>query len=225
LRPAEDPGGRTQDRATARLRVSARDRDARTIGRGFGAAAVEIALAGYAGFHMSAPPSPARPDGITVTHERVPVPEGEHTAILPDGERIDIAPSTRFQDLAPVPEPPLPPPPPGGPRRSAALGTVLGARSGDKGADANLGVWASDDAGFAWLSHELTAERIRELLPETAELDITRHLLPNLRAATFWIEGMLAPGTARREGQDPQAKGLGEWLRARKTDIPEALLP
>ncbi|WP_017609798.1 acyclic terpene utilization AtuA family protein [Nocardiopsis xinjiangensis] len=225
LRPAEDPGGHTQDRATARLRVTARDHDARAIGRNFGAAAVEIALAGYAGFHMSAPPSPARPDGIAATHELVPVQEVEHTAILPDGDRIAIAHSDRFQDLAPVPEPPLPPLPPEGPRRRAPLGTVLGARSGDKGADANLGVWVRDDAGFAWLAHELTAERIQELLPETADLEVTRHLLPNLRAANFWIEGMLAPGTARREGQDPQAKGLGEWLRARRTDLPEALLP
>jgi hypothetical protein len=111
------------------------------------------------------------------------------------------------------------------PLREAPLGLVLGARSGDKGADANLGVWARSERAWPWLAHTLTADLLRELLPETADLKITRYLLPNLCAANFWIEGLLAPGGARREGPDPQAKGLGEWLRARRALIPEDLLP
>ncbi|OLT28289.1 hypothetical protein BJF83_16045 [Nocardiopsis sp. CNR-923] len=101
---------------------------------------------------------------------------------------------------------------------------MLGARSGDKGADANLGVWARTDEGWRWLVHTLTVDLLRRLLPETADLTVTRHQLPNLRAVNFWIEGLLAPGTARREGLDPQAKGLGEWLRAQRVPIPERLL-
>lgn len=223
--PAEDPNGNTQDAATARLRVIARDHDAARIGRSFGAAAVELALGSYAGFHITAPPRDARPDGVSATHAIVPATEVEHMAILPDGERISVAPPPRVQELADVPEPPLPDPLPTGPTRHAPLGLVLGARSGDKGPDANLGVWSRDDLAWRWLAHELTVERLRALLPEIADLTVTRHLLPNLRAANFWIEGMLAPDTARREGLDPQAKGLGEWLRARRIDLPEVLLP
>ncbi|MCK9870027.1 exopolyphosphatase, partial [Nocardiopsis dassonvillei] len=104
------------------------------------------------------------------------------------------------------------------------LGLVLGARSGDKGADANLGVWVRGETAWRWLATTLTADLLRELLPETAGLRVTRHLLPNLRAANFWIEGLLAPGTARREGVDLQAKGLGEWLRARRVPVPETVL-
>ena len=203
----------------------ARDHDAARIGRSFGAAAVELALGSYAGFHITAPPRDARPDGVSATHAIVPATEVEHMAILPDGERISVAPPPRVQELADVPEPPLPDPLPTGPTRHAPLGLVLGARSGDKGPDANLGVWSHDDLAWRWLAHELTVERLRALLPEIADLTVTRHLLPNLRAANFWIEGMLAPDTARREGLDPQAKGLGEWLRARRIDLPEALLP
>ncbi|WP_179809081.1 acyclic terpene utilization AtuA family protein [Nocardiopsis sinuspersici] len=223
--PAEDPHGPTQDAATARLRVVARDHDPAAIGRSFGAAAVELALGSYAGFHLTAPPRDARPDGVAATHLLVPATEVEHTAILPDGRRMAIAPAPRPRDLAEVPEPPLPEPLPEGPTRSAPLGLVLGARSGDKGADANLGVWADTDPAWRWLATTLTVDLLRELLPETADLRVTRYLLPHLRAANFWIEGMLAPGTARREGADPQAKGLGEWLRARRAPVPEALLP
>nr|WP_051064660.1 acyclic terpene utilization AtuA family protein [Nocardiopsis halotolerans] len=224
LVPAEDPHGPTQDAATARLRVVARDHDPAVIGRSFGAAAVELALGSYAGFHLTSPPRDARPDGVAATSAFVPAAEVAHTAILPDGARLPVAPAPRTRALAAVPEPPPPDPLPDGPTRLAPLGLVLGARSGDKGADANLGVWVSDDMAWRWLATTLTVDLLRELLPETAGLRVTRYLLPRLRAANFWIEGMLAPGTARREGTDPQAKGLGEWLRARRAPIPEALL-
>ncbi|WP_397221772.1 acyclic terpene utilization AtuA family protein [Nocardiopsis lambiniae] len=225
--PAEDPHGDTQDKATARLRVTARDHEPTVIGRPFGAAAVELALSGYAGFHLTAPPRDARPDGVAATHALVPASEVEHLAILPDGDRLTIAPAEVTRPLVEVPEPAPPAPPPAGPVREAPLGLILGARSGDKGADANLGVWARDQSedAWRWIAHHLTVDLLRELLPETADLKVTRHLLPELRAANFWIEGMLAPGTARREGLDPQAKGLGEWLRARRVPLPVTLLP
>ncbi|MGW5878224.1 acyclic terpene utilization AtuA family protein [Nocardiopsis terrae] len=222
--PARDPHGDTQDEATARLRVVARDHDPAAIGRRFGAAAVELALGSYAGFHLTSPPRDARPDGVAVTHTLVPAAEVGHTVITPEGVRENVAHPEHTRELTEVPEPPLPEPPPAGPTRLAPLGLVLGARSGDKGADANVGVWATSDEAWRWLAHTLTVEALREILPETADLKVTRHLLPRLRAANFWIEGILAPGTARREGQDPQAKGLGEWLRARRVPIPESLL-
>jgi len=69
----------------------------------------------------------------------------------------------------------------------------------------------------------LTVDKLRELLPESAELPVTRHLLPNLRAINFVIEGILGEGVAYQARFDPQAKGLGEWLRTRHLDIPEEL--
>ncbi len=224
LVPAQDPHGDTQDAATARLRVVARDHDPAVVGRSFGAAAVELALGSYAGFHLTAPPRDARPDGVAATHALVPASEVAHTAILPDGARVPVAPAPRTRALTGVPEPPPLEPLPEGPVRPVPLGLVLGARSGDKGADANLGVWVRGETAWRWLATTLTADLLRELLPETAGLRVTRHLLPNLYAANFWIEDLLAPGTARREGEDPQAKGLGEWLRARRVPVPEAVL-
>lgn len=101
---------------------------------------------------------------------------------------------------------------------------MAGARSGDKGGDANLGVWARSEAGWRWLAHTLTVDKLRELLPETADLPVTRHLLPNLRAVNFTLTGLLGEGVAAQHRFDPQAKALGEWLRSRHLDIPEALL-
>jgi hypothetical protein len=53
---------------------------------------------------------------------------------------------------------------------------------------------------------------------------VQRHVLPNLRALNFVIEGLLGEGVASSTRFDPQAKALGEWLRSRFIDIPEELL-
>ncbi|MGB3355201.1 MAG: exopolyphosphatase, partial [Mycobacterium sp.] len=105
------------------------------------------------------------------------------------------------------------------------LGAVLGARSGDKGGNANIGLWARDDAGYAWACEHLTVERLRGLLgPEAAQLPIERFELPNLRALNVVVHGLLGEGVASSTRPDPQAKGLGEYLRSSVVDIPQSLL-
>ncbi|MEV4623441.1 acyclic terpene utilization AtuA family protein [Asanoa sp. NPDC049573] len=105
-----------------------------------------------------------------------------------------------------------------------ALGTILGARSGDKGGDANLGVWARTDEAADWLLGWLTEDRLSQLLPETAALTVERYELRNLRAVNFVIRGLLGQGVAASTRFDPQAKALGELLRARVADVPAALV-
>jgi len=104
------------------------------------------------------------------------------------------------------------------------LGRIAAARSGDKGGSANVGVWVRSDEQWRWLANTLTIELLKQLLPETADLPVTRHLLPNLRAVNFVIEEILGQGVAYQARFDPQAKGLGEWLRSRHVDIPAVLL-
>jgi hypothetical protein len=103
------------------------------------------------------------------------------------------------------------------------LGAVVGARSGDKGGSANLGVWVRTEEAYAWLVHFLDADRLRALLPETGRLPVTRYPLPNLRGINFVLDGLLGEGVAYNARHDPQAKALGEWLRSRVVDVPEAL--
>jgi hypothetical protein len=193
------------------------------VGRALGAAAVELALASYPGFHVLTPPGKGAPYGV---FDDVYVPHGavDHVAVLHDGRRVAVAPAHDTLVLEDVPQPALPEPVPDGPTTRAPLGLVAGARSGDKGGNANVGVWARTDEAWRWLAHALTVERLRELLPETAELTVTRHVLPGLRALNFVVEGILGEGVAAQHRFDPQAKALGEWLRSRRLDIPEALL-
>ncbi|MEU1706474.1 acyclic terpene utilization AtuA family protein [Streptomyces sp. NPDC005706] len=213
----------TEETASALLRLVVRDPDQRLVGRALSGAAVELALGSYPGFHVLAPPGKGAPYGV---FEDVYVPHGavDHVAVLHDGRRIAVAPAADTAALDAVPEPPLPEPPPPGPVRRAPLGLVAGARSGDKGGNANVGVWARSDEAWRWLAHELTADRFRELIPESRDLPVTRHVLPGLRALNFVVTGILGAGVAAQARFDPQAKALGEWLRSRHLDIPEALL-
>lgn len=108
--------------------------------------------------------------------------------------------------------------------REVPLGRVVGARSGDKGGDANVGVWVRNETAWRWLAHTLTIGLFKELLPETEDLRVTRYVLPNLWALNFVVEGLLGEGVAAQARFDPQAKAVGEWLRSRYVDVPEVLL-
>ncbi len=101
-----------------------------------------------------------------------------------------------------------------------ALGKVIGARSGDKGGDANVGVWVRQPAAYPWLCATMTTEEFQRLIPEAADLEVERHALPNLYALNFVVKGLLGEGVASSTRLDPQAKSLGEYLRARVAEIP-----
>lgn len=213
----------TEETASALLRCVVRDPDPANVGRQFSSAAVELALASYPGFTSTAPPGNGQIYGVF--HPAfVPATEVAQVAVHADGSRTDIAPASETLDLAPVAPPELPSAESFGETRRVPLGRIAGARSGDKGGSANVGLWVRHDDHWRWLAHTMTVDKLRELLPETADLEVTRHLLPRLRAVNFVIEGILGQGVAYQARFDPQAKGLGEWLRSRHVDIPEEFL-
>lgn len=217
------PDAQTEEQASALLRCVVRDPDPNKVGRAFSNVAVELALASYPGCSFTTLPGNGSPYGV-FTPGFVDAAEVPHTAVLPDGTRVGVPPSAETAELAAVAEPPAPEALSARETRRAPLGTIALARSGDKGGDANIGVWVRTDEQWRWLVHTLTVARVKELLPETASLTVTRHVLPNLRALNFIIEGLLGQGVAYQARFDPQAKGLGEWLRSRHLDIPVELL-
>jgi hypothetical protein len=216
----------SEQTASALLTVHLKDADARRAGRAFSQAAVELALASYPGCALTGPPGDATPFGV-FTAASLPQSAVEHVAVLPDGTRVPIEPPR--DRTQPPPEPiragaPHEASPRSSGTRKMVLGSVIGARSGDKGGDANIGVWARSAAGHAWLREFLTVDRLKALLPETAGLRVERHELANLRALNFIVYGLLGAGVAASTRFDPQGKALGEWLRSRLVDVPEVLL-
>jgi hypothetical protein len=224
----DHPDAPGNEQAVAHLRITVKDRDPRAVGRRFSNATMELALGGYAGFHTTTPPSAESAYGV-YWPATVPASEVAHVAVLPDGTRLDVpaAPVTAAVPATPRQPAAAPGPPPalaGGETVRAPLGRVCAARSGDKGGNANVGLWARDAAGYRWLRAYLTVERLRDLLPEARELEIRRFELPNLHAVNFVITGLLGEGVASSTRPDPQAKGLGEYLRSRLVPLPAGLL-
>lgn len=225
LARTDHPDTADTEAASALLHVHLRDGDKARAGRAFSAAAVELALASYPGCTLTTLPGDATPYGV-FTADTVAQDGVEHVAVLPDGTRVPIPPPPRTQPAPPSPGTPVPSEGPAAyPTRRRLLGELVGARSGDKGGDANLGVWARTEASWEWLRGWLTVERLAELLPETAPLTVERYELPNLRAVNFMIRGLLGPGVAATTRFDPQAKALGELLRSRMVQVPAELIP
>ena len=105
-----------------------------------------------------------------------------------------------------------------------ALGRIFATRSGDKGGNANLGVWGKTPESYAFLNDFLTVNKLKALLPDLAPFEIERYEFPNLTAVNFYIKGVLGDGAAASLRLDPQAKTLGEYLRARLVEAPESLV-
>jgi hypothetical protein len=225
------PDPDSNEAATAQWRITVKDPDERKVGRAFSNAFIETALASIPGLYgLGGGPSAATPYGVyrpaTISTDLVPA------YVHVDGatHQVDSAAPPARSDEADDP----------GSRRSPAgqtdrvddgepstvlapLGRLIGTRSGDKGGDANLGVFTRSVDAFDWIDEFLTVDRIRELLPETAPLPIERHVFPNLCAINFVVRGLLQEGVAASTRIDAQAKSLGEWLRARVVEMPANL--
>jgi hypothetical protein len=223
----DHPDAPRNEEAVAHLRITVRDADEARVGRAFSDAVTGLALAGYAGFHTTTPPSAASAYGVywPTTIPPSEVPQRLH---LGDGTVVDVPHTTGAPAAVPVVAPVAAPAAPhvvfGGARVDLPLGRLCGARSGDKGGNANVGLWVRDDQAYAWLRQEMTVDLVRELLAEARDLEIRRYELPNLRAVNFVVVGIIAPGVAGTARPDAQAKGLGEYLRSRTVPVPASLV-
>jgi len=223
----------TEEAASVLLRCTLKDASPDPVGRDFTSAAVELALASYPGFTMTGPPAAATPYGI-YRAEYVDRTAVTQTVVHADGRREEVADATEFGEATTSPAGRPSPYPHASDvlTRRLPLGTFVHARSGDKGGDANLGLWvahdgadrATYDARVDWLFKMMSPRKVRELVPEASDLDVDVWLLPRIGAVNIVIHGLLGDGVAASTRFDPQAKGLGEWVRSRTISIDQALL-
>lgn len=212
----------TNEEAFAYLRITVIDPDQKKVAR-VSSQIVELALANIPGFTGTAPPSKGSPAIMywpaLVSSRHIP------QKVTMDGKEFII------ESVSPVEgfTPPKPlsidlPSAPGGKTNRLPLGRLYATRSGDKGGNANLGIWAKTPEAFAFLREYLTTEKLKELLKDLKGYEMERYELPNLLAVNFYIRGILGEGVAASLRLDGQAKTLGEYLRARIVDIPESLM-
>jgi hypothetical protein len=215
-----------QPSTCGRLDVLVKSTDPDAVGRRFSAQAAALFLSSYPGFHLAAPPTSE--EAFAEYWPTVVARAAISEFIVVDGERYQL--TSKVHPSLAAPERPRADPV----RRpipfavndelvSIPIGRLVGTRSGDKGGNANLGVWARTAAISAWMTEYLTAERLVVLLPELAGFKVERFDFPNLRAVNFVVHGLLGRGVASSMRADPQAKALGESLRAALVDVPADL--
>jgi hypothetical protein len=234
---SEDLSGDLSGAGMAYVRLAVRGDDEQAVGRAFSGAVVETSLSSYPGTFFTSAPSGAQ--GVARYWPTTVSAGAVHPRILCEGEEVAASAAPVHGAVAAEPldrdesahESSAP---------SVAAGTVaegsaddlvrvplfvlVGARSGDKGGDANIGVWADDKLVAAWLLRSLTLDAFRAILPEVAPFEVRRHPLPNLRAVNFVVHGILGWGVASNLRLDTQAKGLGELFRSRTVEVPRLLV-
>jgi len=217
----KDPN--SNEEAMASLRISVKSKDPDLVGRMFTAKMIELALANYPGFFTG---GGVRPGGPVLVYwpaliDSKYIKETVHV----DGKEINVKPTNQLnlEESYYQKQPIEIPPPPSGETRNKPLGELFGARSGDKGGCANIGVWAKSENAFSFLNNYLTVKKIKELMPDIREFEIDRYELPNILSLNFYIHDILEDGVSSNTRKDGQAKSLGEYLRAKYADIPKSL--
>ena len=218
----EDPN--SNEEAMASLRVSVKSKNADLVGRMFSAKMIELALANYPGFFTG---GGVRSGGPVLVYWPALI-DSKHIkeTVHIDGKTIEVLPTNQlgleeiYYQKQPID---VPPAPSDAPLRKP-LGELFGARSGDKGGCANIGVWAKTENAFSFLNEYLTVETLKKLMPDVAEFDIDRYELPNILSLNFYIHGILQDGVSSNTRKDGQAKSLGEYLRSKYIDMPKSLI-
>ena len=214
----------SNEEAMATLSISVKSMNPDLVGRIFSAKIIELSLANYPGFFSSG--GGKKPGPVIVYWPALVDSKFINEYVHIDGETIEIIPTSQmgFQEsfyqknlveIAPAPE---------GKTDKGPLGSYFGARSGDKGGCANLGVWAKTDLSYSFLYNFLTVEKLKELLPDLNNYEIDRYDLPNIKSLNFYIHGILEDGVSSNNKKDGQAKSLGEYLRAKIVDLPISII-
>ena len=212
------------EEAFGKIRFSVIDKNPKKAGKLFTSKLVELALCSVPGFCFDSQLGPAQPrivhfpalidkkhiqqeidvDGVKMTMAEVTY-HGEPITL----KKSSPKPITTFKNKA---------------TKKIFLGRLFAARSGDKGGNANLGVWGKTPESYAFLKEFLTVDRLKELMPEARTYEIIRYDYPNLLGVNFYLLGFLEEGVAASTKTDGQAKSLGEYLRAKVIDAPRVLL-
>ena len=213
----------TNEEAFAHLRLSVMDPEPKKVAL-FSSKLVELALASIPGFTATAPPT----KGVPAIMHWPALGSNDHIRqhVFVDNQEIvvnalDQGEAFHAEPLQTRPMPSVPQ----GETVSAPFGKLFATRSGDKGGNANLGVWAKTPEAFSFLRDYLSVKRLKTLLEDLADFEIERYELPNLLALNFYIKGLLGDGVAASLRSDPQAKTLGEYLRARVVEVPKDICP
>ena len=214
----------SNEEAMATLSISVKSRNPDLVGRLFSAKIIELSLANYPGFFSA---GTGKKPGPVISYWPALI-DSKHIKeyVHVDGKTLEIEPTSQlqFEENYYQKQPVTIEPAPQGEMDEISFGRLFGARSGDKGGCANIGVWAKTDLAFSFLYNFLSVEKLKELMPDLNKFSIDRYELPNINSLNFYIHGILEDGVSSNNRMDGQAKSLGEYLRAKTISVPKIII-
>ena len=214
----------SNEEAMATLSISVKSRNPDLVGRLFSAKIIELSLANYPGFFSA---GTGKKPGPVISYWPALI-DSKHIKeyVHVDGKTLEIEPTSQlqFEENYYQKQPVTIEPAPQGEMDEISFGRLFGARSGDKGGCANIGVWAKTDLAFSFLYNFLSVEKLKELMPDLNKFSINRYELPNINSLNFYIHGILEDGVSSNNRMDGQAKSLGEYLRAKTISVPKIII-
>jgi hypothetical protein len=214
----------SNEEAMATLSISVKSRNPDLVGRLFSAKIIELSLANYPGFFSA---GTGKKPGPVISYWPALI-DSKHIKeyVHVDGKTLEIEPTSQlqFEENYYQKQPVTIEPAPQSEMDEISFGRLFGARSGDKGGCANIGVWAKTDLSFSFLYNFLSVEKLKELMPDLNKFSIDRYELPNINSLNFYIHGILEDGVSSNNRMDGQAKSLGEYLRAKTISVPKIII-
>ena len=214
----------SNEEAMATLSISVKSRNPDLVGRLFSAKIIELSLANYPGFFSA---GTGKKPGPVISYWPALI-DSKHIKeyVHVDGKTLEIEPTSQlqFEENYYQKQPVTIEPAPQGEMDEISFGRLFGARSGDKGGCANIGVWAKTDLAFSFLYDFLSVEKLKELMPDLNKFSIDRYELPNINSLNFYIHGILEDGVSSNNRMDGQAKSLGEYLRSKTISVPKIII-
>jgi hypothetical protein len=97
-------------------------------------------------------------------------------------------------------------------------------RSGDKGADANIGIRARHADFLPLIGHVLTAEAVAAYMAHRVAGEVQRYALPGIGAFNFLLRDALGGGGIASLRMDAQGKAYAQQLLDMPIEVPRAWL-
>lgn len=108
--------------------------------------------------------------------------------------------------------------------KKVTLNYFAQARSGDKGNDADITLFAKNEQLYEYFKKEITEERVKEHFAGLCEGKVERFEVPNVLALKFILHDALGGGAPRSLRIDNLGKSLSAALLRMEIEIPEDLV-
>ncbi|KXT17246.1 hypothetical protein AC579_5798 [Pseudocercospora musae] len=231
-RPEENPSCQLASKTYLRVFAQAQDRD--VVAKVLGAYATN-AMQHFAGFHSSLDMRTGIPKSFIAFYpgiiEQAELKEGvaiidpttaETTwhGITPPKKTEPLAPREDYEPTNTVSLESF------GETVMAPIGDIVLGRSGDKGANVNIGLFVHTDAEWNWLRTLMTKAQLKKMMGTDWKdwYYLERVEMPNIKAVHFVVYGPLGRGVTSSKILDALGKGFAEFIRAVHVHIPKKFL-